>query len=808
VSPDRLARAPISANQIDDNRPAEWSFAAISLLLLLQTGALAIQVLAISMARRDAHAYTPAEVVSCVGYALAFASALWFLTRPMLTRVVRNAAVMCIGVTSTLQWRLTDPLFFTQFDEQLHMRTLRDINSSHGLFQQNPLLAVSPRYPGLEAVAVLFQQVGLPTMVAATAVVLVARLVLVLALCDVAENLTGSARAGGLAVAVYSVSPQFILFNTQFAYQTLALPLAVAAVAFVVRARSASDPRLLLGGATVCLLAVALTHHVTSLLTAGFLIVWTIAQRDRQARRRVLFAAVVAAVATITWAMIQRSLLREYFGPIVDDVRSQLTGGSHRAPFTVSGGIPTPAWERLFLIYHAGLVTFVAAWLVLIWGRAFLRRKRPPAPGSPLQQWHPPLLLVAIVAMIPTLFVARALPMGAEIDDRASSFLYLPLSVLVADAAVRWSRRPARHLRPRPARQALVQLLAVMLAAGVFVGGYLLGSGPGWARLSGNALASTDSRTTEVETLAAVRWADGGIPPGSRIGADRVTAFLLASESGLWPVMHENGYNVPSLYLDDEWGPSQTEVTRQLHLRYLYVDQRLADKPPYGGSYFYTGEMGDEPTPQFTRHELTKFNNVPGIQAVYRHGPIAIYDLGGLGVPEMRTGWHGEARSASLPVQLAIGLLLGLILALVGRSRAGSIGVTFVRSFTTTAGPALTFAAAVAALCVTSTAMLLAHIWLGPTVFLSMGLAVLVVNPHWTTHMMRTLWNRSVRLSWRWIAAAIIVSLPVATLIAQSALDASVPDVKTVRAILDDPAAVHVPARCAWPATGSCDEAR
>ena len=150
--------------------------------------------------------------------------------------------------------------------------------------------------------------------------VLAARVALVLALCDAVEHLTGSPRAGGLAVAAYSVSAQFIFFNSQFAYQTLALPLALAAVAFIARARWVDNPGPLFFGATVCLLAVAVTHHVTSFLTAAFLAVWAVAQRGKPARRRVLYGALIAAVTTTMWAIVQWSLLRAYLGPIADDM--------------------------------------------------------------------------------------------------------------------------------------------------------------------------------------------------------------------------------------------------------------------------------------------------------------------------------------------------------------------------------------------------------------------------------------------------------------------------------------------------------
>ena len=168
-------------------------------LLAWQLCALAGQVSAVHLARLGHRA--AADTLSNVSMAVVFGSVLWVLTRPQLTRVARNVAVGCLAVTSTLMARATDPLLFTGFDEQLHMRTFADIIASHRLFQPNPVLEISPRYPGLETVTAVFYQIGLPPMLAAVTVILVARLVLVFVLCDAVEHLTKSSRAGGLAVA-------------------------------------------------------------------------------------------------------------------------------------------------------------------------------------------------------------------------------------------------------------------------------------------------------------------------------------------------------------------------------------------------------------------------------------------------------------------------------------------------------------------------------------------------------------------------------------------------------------------------------
>ena len=802
------APVPSRAMHSGDLRSDEKSFTAIWVLLLGQAGALVIQAIAVSMARHGASA--EGMLVNVSGFALAFASALWSLTRPQMTRALRNAAVVCLGVTTTVMWWEQFPLQLRQFDEQLHMRTMSDIVSSHSLFQPHPLLGVSPRYPGLESVAALFHQLGLPVTVAAMAVVLVARLALVVVLCDAVEQVIGSQRAGGLAVAVYAVSAQFVTFNSQFAYQTLALPLALAAVAFIARARWAADPRPLLAGATVCLLAAAVTHHVTSWLTAAFLLFWATAQGGGQARRRVFYGAVIAAAATTLWAMIQWSLLRDYFGPMIDDSRTQLFRHERRqgGAFHDAAGGSMPVWERALLVYWAAAVTLVVSLLIFLYLRSIWPRLRSGGQRCDARRWEPRMLLVVLAAITPSLFAARLLPTGGEYFDRLNTFLFLPVSLLFAGAIDRELRLRRRINSQSWSHRQLVigRSLALVLAVGVFAGGYLMGSGPDYVRLPGPYLVCADARSMDAETQAAVRWARDGLQAGSRIGAERVSSTLLASQAGLYPVMHEGDSDVPWLYEAKKWGPAESKVARGLHLRYLYVDRRWADELPHTGSYFYGHDRGG--TQQFTRGQLTKFDKVPGIRTVYRHGPISIYDLIGLDVREFQSGWGGKTPAIDVRVQLAIGLLSGFALALTARSIAGYMVTEKAKSFKSIAGASLTFAAGLATVCVASVALLLAHIWLGLIAFLSMALAVLLVNPRWARIPFRVtflLINAVAKLGWRKWTALGILAVPVVVAIAQSIVSAYPEDVTSVRSILDDPSAVHIPVHNPNPA-GSADK--
>lgn len=749
-------------------------------LLAWQLGGLAGQVAAVCLARADHRAV--AELLSDLSLAVVYGSAMWTLTVLHLSRTARNAAVVALGITPTLMWRATNPLLFTGFDEQLHMRTLGDILSSHTLFQANPLLEVSPRYPGLEVLTTLVHQLGIPAMASAFIVILICRLLLVTVLCDAVEQLTGSARAGGLAVGIYALSPQFVFFNAQFAYQTLAIPLALAAVSMIVRARRSEHPLPLLAGASVCLFAVAVTHHVTSFLTAAFLVIWTIAER-RHARLWVAYGACAAIASTFIWAIVQRQLLTDYFGPIIDDVGSQLRGGERRELFKDSAGTAARSVDQYLLIYYAGMLCVMVATLLLLayrWWRG----------GEHHLRWGPHFLAVVMAASIPVFLAARVVPKGGELFDRSNSFLFFPLSLLMAGYIVRlWWRDDHPHYgSAEHRRMEIMRAMTILLGAVAFLGGYVLGSGPNWARLPGPYMAAADTRSMDAETLAATKWARGALPAGSRIAADRVGSVLLAAQAGVWPVMKgPDGTDAPALYVAKNWGQAETDLAAAMQLRYLYVDRRLADEKPHFGSYFFQGETGGGQ--QLTARQLTKFDRVPGIEVVYRHGPVSIYDLKGLGIPELRSGWYQPTPQVRATAQVAVGLVVGLLLAAVMRGRLGTrIRQTWARSRAAW-GPALTGAVVVAGACLTSVLLLLAGVWLTPLTFLSAG-GVLALTHY---RALRNLLRDSVsRVGPDAFKVAGLAGVSFGAIAAVAVLNAASEDIVKVRQILDDPTAIHV----------------
>jgi hypothetical protein len=154
------------------------------------------------------------------------------------------------------------PKFFAYHDELMHVNTLRLIVDKHHLFVPNSLLPVSSIYPGLEVVtAGIHSLTGLSQHLAGMLVLALSRVIMTLSLIGVAQRITGSVRMGCVAVLVYTTNPQYLLFNSLFAYQSLALPLTLAAI-YVALSATNKSRRWSVAAASVIAMGVAVTHHL------------------------------------------------------------------------------------------------------------------------------------------------------------------------------------------------------------------------------------------------------------------------------------------------------------------------------------------------------------------------------------------------------------------------------------------------------------------------------------------------------------------------------------------------------------------
>jgi hypothetical protein len=591
-----------------------------------------------------------------------------YLTVLMVRRLgsLREITVVVLGLYPALVYRMSSPLVLAGYDEQLHNQTLMDLLRGSGLFSLNPILRVSPFYPGLEVLTGAgIRLTGLPVVLAESLVVLLCRLLLVLIIYHGALLVSPSRRGASLVVAFYAVSSEFYSFNAGFAYQTLALTLGLGGIYLLRRAQladSAAATRWLFSIASLVLIATAATHHASSWMVLAFLIAWAALSPNGE-RKLSACAAVIMGVAVGIWTAARAPLLGAYFAPIFSGVlqttKAFLGGTSGHQIFGPSAGTPPPPdWERVLLVVYTLTCTaaaLVCAWIIL--PRAFHNRDRMLG------------LLGVLTLAFPITAAAHFDPTVGEFGDRAATFLFLPLALscsLIIQRHPRVARRTANGQNPmRPA----VLIALIGGTAVTYLGGILLGSNPDWNRLPGPYLVSADFRTEDPGTLAAVDWAATHLPTGSTVVADRVPALLLASQARLWPVTNpQQGFVPAQLYFSDSWGPQETAIVKALHIDYLYVDTRLTESLPMLGYYISEGETSN-PT-RITGADVAKFAHVRGLKTVYHHGPVTIYDTSGLGVVPHRAGFIGYHTMGLWQLDAISGAVLVLLIYLIRRRLA------------------------------------------------------------------------------------------------------------------------------------------
>jgi len=593
------------------------------------------------------------DTVFWLGVSLVFAPIAARLVSTAPARRERIALVAFLGLALYAVKVLHSPLHFTFYDELLHLRTIEDIARYHHLFHRNPLLPVSARYPGLETIAAALMDVGhLPVFWAAVLVIGAARLLMVVSLYLLFEEIGRSARLAGVATLLYMANPGFVFFDAQFAYESLALPL----VAFVLylearRARRRADERAWLSVASALgIVGVILTHHVTSYVLSAFLLLWSlqpllstlacetlswfsgwtssqhyIGRVWGQCRLLVLHlvgrapsdvpynpirTAVLALLATFLWLDMVAAQTVGYLGSFLAQGAQEIVlliygESAGRSLFHGFAGDVAPLWEQFTSYAAVGIVTFgLPVGLLLVWRR----------PAR-----HPTAAALAFIGLAyPASQALRLTPIGLQVSGRSVEFLFLSVAFLLALVVV-------QHKRPGIVRTVTISGCIVV----VFFGGIILGW-PRWARTPGPYLVSADARSIEPEDLSAALWARAHLGLDNHIAADRVGAALMGSYGQQDPVtLSYDNVDTPQIFFPTTLTAGARRALRQGVIKYIVVDRRLSRGLPVGGVYFELGEpdTNHHATP-IPASALTKFLHVAGVWPIFDSGNILIFRVG------------------------------------------------------------------------------------------------------------------------------------------------------------------------------------
>lgn len=547
-----------------------------------------------------------------VGFVLVIAPFAALLLVPDRTGHQRLGAALALTVIVYASWLLSNPLMSTRFDENLHVTTLVDLIEHAEFFQLNSMLPVSPHFPGLElATAGVHWLTGLPLFACQVLVVLTARVTFTTALFLMVARIGRSTTVGGAAVLLYASSNQFYFFNAQFSYQTVAIAMVLAAFYLLVRAFDSplERPWSLLLTAQVCLGALAITHHLTSWVMIATL--WLLAAffwlgKERRRFQLTLLTAEFATAVVAAWTAVIAPLLIDYLTPIFDAATTQLAGllqgGVERAPGGGSGGTPTPTWEVMVMFGS------LATWCVLLLPAGWAAW-RGGSIGATRARYVPLLIAVSF----PALQLSRFSTTASEIGDRASTFVFIAMALVVGAWVA--SRLPD------------IRMLFVPGVLLLVLGGTILGSGPDWQRVPGPYLAGAEQRSVDSTTVAVAEWSGRYLPDGSNVAADSTFSRVLPNFADVTAVTQPAGFDsVTPMFISDSFDQTSLELILRNEVDFVVVDTRLVGQTVLSGS-FYEGGIGyGEKAATVTPEMIEKFEDEPGFDLVL-DGPVKIYDV-------------------------------------------------------------------------------------------------------------------------------------------------------------------------------------
>jgi len=612
-----------------------WVHMAIPALF----AALGVECVAIAnAASRQTGANT--QMMWWIGVLSIFVPAAIALLFAKVSRIEAVSILLTVGIALYLVKILFAPGMMWGYDELLHYRTLDSILRGHHLFTTNSLLRVSPFYPGLEAVtAVIIQITGLSPIQAEALVIAATRLLTVTSLFLIFERLASPSRLAAVATLLYMACPSFLYFDAMYAYESLALPLAFACI-FALRAAQREDGRLrrtLNGAGALLLLAVVVTHHVTSFILVGTLVAWSIAEFVRDTRRESKqeigqessggsirwrarlrnlpgngWVPLLGIVAVVGWLTTVAEITVAYLLPqlmsgVAELIRIIRREGTSRKLFESTGGHGAPMLERV-----VGIGSVLAILMLILLGMLYLRKRRPLSVLGALFTFGS--------LAYPATLALRFTKSGWQVGARLTAFIYAPLAFVMSAGIASFSTRKTRFPR-------LNGLLVTSVVALIFAGGIIAGTSP-ITRQPAPYDPGITSVPYDTESFAAASWVAKTLPSEGRFAADSAEGALIGSVGRQWQLSSEDSVSVSALLLAPAISDRERTIIRQGRIEYVLADQRIIGSSPLKGfiyekwermEYDYGSSVGSE--------TVNKFDSVHEASRVFDSGNIQIFSL-------------------------------------------------------------------------------------------------------------------------------------------------------------------------------------
>jgi hypothetical protein len=550
-----------------------------------------------------------AQPVFWLGFLMVLIPGSVRLCMERVTRQERLGIILLMAVSLYLIKLLYSPILFTLNDELQHWRSINNIVQTGTLFQENPTLLVSAYFPGLENVTdAVLSLTGLSIYPAGMIVIGVAHTLLPLALFLLYERLSHSDTVAGIAVLIYFANPSFLLGYSQFAYESLAVPLLYLALYLLaIHINIPARGRALGLGFAILLIfwSIIITHHVTSYFLLLFLAIWAMVAYARnhpiEKQTNLGWFGLLALSGCLFWLIYlgKYQLIAGYIGAPIEQavtglLKLILGDAIPRTFFQGQGANSTPLWLQI-----PSYISVLFIVLTIPLGFLALR---------PISKRSSLALTMGLISL--GYLGAQAMRLsssGLVLTNRIAAPLFLPLSFLLATGAATYFRSSS------------IKRLSPLLLA-IWVCSINIGSATAviadW-QLPGPYNPNIFTRHIGTLGIATAQWAKGTLGPGNRFGADFVNMMIMGSYGDQHVITEENDFFAEtSLFASASFGQPEIDYIQNRGVEYLVIDNRLENKlvlPPK--------------TPDPTTYP-TVLDGLNTTSRVYDSGGISIYHFG------------------------------------------------------------------------------------------------------------------------------------------------------------------------------------
>lgn len=590
-----------------DQPPDAWGW--FPLLALISSVGILLVSTAYTAGRLEEHW---GDELRWLGLVIIYLPLAWRAMQAQVSRRERLALVVWLGLLLYLVRYLYSPLEFQFGDEFAHWRSTSNALSTHHLFGENSLLPVGSYYPGLHnATVAIHAFTALPVFEAGVVLIGLGRVVFTIALFIFLERASSSHHIAALGSVLYVTHFHYIAFLGMFIYQALAIPLAMLYLALLVRPPAQRPPPYAMLFALMLIAATVITHHVTTYVLIGFMLLWVVVgyAMQRYGKRvidHVPYPSTVFLLAfTLFWVLAVAPITLDYLGaPLtqaVNNIISVASGTQSSAEVYEPPAIPI--LERLLSFAAVGATSSIlplGAWY--IW-HVYRRRVLPV------------VLTVSAGGFYASLALRLMTTDGAQLAGRVWTFIYIAVGFVMAVGLIGLWRLFRANVLLRVAFPSIALLM--------FIGGLINGYPPIWGRLPGPYLVAAFERSIEPQGVETSHWFRNYAGTQNRIFSDSTNRDLLASFG-----MQQRIQGASWLVFANQFGEAELDDVNFRRAEFFILDRRLGTQLPRLGIYYEPGEPdANRYTEPLDLDLFDKFDTTPQIDRVYDSGDIQVYDM-------------------------------------------------------------------------------------------------------------------------------------------------------------------------------------